>query len=103
MVSGFVTSPYDHERICSGEASEIRTDVKSLTSSMNNLLLCVEQRSSINQKERNYHRLSESSETMIARCPGNGVPVPIRTWEKNPTRIRQACFVSWSFALACRC
>src|SRR5687768_14394484 len=28
MVSGFLTSPYDHSRIFSGEASEIRMPVK---------------------------------------------------------------------------
>src|SRR5258706_5493688 len=30
MVSGFVTSPYDHERIFSGDAREIRIALKSL-------------------------------------------------------------------------
>jgi len=29
MVSGFFTSPCDHERILSGEASEMRMDVES--------------------------------------------------------------------------
>src|SRR3990172_180596 len=38
MVSGFVASPYDHDRICSGEASEMRTAVKLLTSSTQQLL-----------------------------------------------------------------
>src|SRR3979411_1093338 len=33
MVSGFVTSPLDHERIWSGEASEMRMALNSLTSS----------------------------------------------------------------------
>jgi hypothetical protein len=34
MVSGFVTSPFDHSRIWSGLASEIRIALKLLTSSM---------------------------------------------------------------------
>src|SRR5579883_1352106 len=34
MVSGLVTSPYDHDRICSGDARLIRTALKSLTSSI---------------------------------------------------------------------
>src|SRR5437868_7141622 len=32
MVSGFVTSPYDHPRICSGDARLIRIALKSFTS-----------------------------------------------------------------------
>src|SRR4029453_11431627 len=34
MVSGFVTSPFDHSRIWSGLASEMRIALKLLTSSM---------------------------------------------------------------------
>src|SRR6266849_3035918 len=34
MVSGLVTSPYDQERICSGEAMLIRIALKSLTSNI---------------------------------------------------------------------
>jgi hypothetical protein len=34
IVSGFVTSPDDQSRICSGDASEIRMALKLLTSSM---------------------------------------------------------------------
>ena len=33
MVSGLVTSPYDHDRICSGEARLILTALNSLISS----------------------------------------------------------------------
>src|SRR6185312_12145576 len=39
IVSGFVTSPYDHERICSGLARAILTWLKSLTSSIKVLFL----------------------------------------------------------------
>src|SRR3990172_8012304 len=38
MVSGFMTSPYDHDRTCSGEASDMRMALKSLTSSAKEIL-----------------------------------------------------------------
>src|SRR3989304_558939 len=38
MVSGFMTSPYDQDRTCSGEASDMRMALKSLTSSAKEIL-----------------------------------------------------------------
>ncbi len=38
MVSGLVTCPYDQERICSGEANDMRMALKSFTSRAKEIL-----------------------------------------------------------------
>src|SRR3989304_7636626 len=42
MVSGLVTSPYDQERTCSGEARDMRRALKSLTSRAKEILSLLE-------------------------------------------------------------